>query len=103
METKDLSPKNGMAVTKHFYCDTQAGIITAVYSPTKIEVHYFNFPTWGEDRVVDVKHEPLPTMSSRDIWSLRKSGVWRQVGRPDRWGECWLGFGAAHNYRCMEY
>lgn len=97
-----LKPRVGMAATKHLYSDTHAAKIIEIISEKKIKVAYFKYPSWGEDRHVDVNNEPLSDMFEPEVWTQRKSGNWRQVGCPDKWGECWLSLGVACNYRCME-
>lgn len=99
---KTVEAKNRMGVTKHFFSDSQAGMITGIYSPTKIEVHYFKYPSYGEDQEIEPSYSKIDDSHEPEIWTLRKSGTWRIKGRPDKYGECYLTLGKAYSYRCME-
>jgi hypothetical protein len=99
---KTVEARNRMSVTKHFFSDSQAGMITGIYSPTKIEVHYFKYPSYGEDQEIEPSYSKIDDSHEPEIWTLRKSGTWRIKGRPDKYGECYLTLGKAWSYRSME-
>ena len=100
---EQILPKVGMAATKTFYSDSQAAKVLAVVSPKKIVVGYIKYPSYGEDRYVDVNLEQICNENEAEIWTLRKSGMWRQEGIKDEWGQCYLTLGKAHSYRSMDY
>ena len=62
MKAQVTEPRNKMGVTKHLFSDSHAGIITAVYSPTKIEVHYFKYPSWGENEEIEPTYDVQDTI-----------------------------------------
>ena len=95
---KELQPTNGMLVTKRYYTDTQGGKIREVLSKNCIRVGYFTYPSAGEDTTFGEDAE-YDTNYEDEIWSRRKSGRWRIVGRPDKRGECSLFFGHARSRR----
>lgn len=99
---KQVLPKVGMGATKHLWSDSQAAKVIMVVSPKKIIVGFYKYPSWGEDREVNTNDEKLSIDYEPEVWTQRKSGAWRQMGRPDKWGECYLTLGKAYSYRCME-
>jgi hypothetical protein len=102
MKEKQIEPRNRMGVTKHLFSDSHAGMITGILSPTKIEVHYFKYPSYGDNEEIEPSYSKIDDSHEPEIWTLRKSGNWRLKGRPDKWGECYLTLGKAWNYYCKE-
>ena len=102
MKEKQIEPRNRMGVTKHLFSDSHAGMITGILSPTKIEVRYFKYPSYGDNEEIEPSYSKIDDSHEPEIWTLRKSGNWRLKGRPDKWGECYLTLGKAWSYRCME-
>lgn len=98
---EQILPKVGMAATKTYFSDSQAAKVLSVISYKKIIVGYYNYPSWGEDRQVSVTGERIDDSYEPEIWTLRKSGIWRQEGKPDKFGECFLTLGKAYSYRSM--
>lgn len=93
----------GTPVTKGFFSDSQAGKVLLVINDKKIVVGFYDYPSYGEDRVVDVNYERISNDYPVEVWTMRKSGNWRKEGCPDKWGECRLSFGKAHSYRSLDY
>lgn len=98
---KAEAPKIGMAATKTYFSDAQAAKVLSVITDHKIIVGYFKYPSYGEDRQVDVAAERLDESCEPEIWTLRKSGIWRQEGKPDKLEECFLTLGKALSYRSL--
>lgn len=102
MRTKtNRSPYVGMPATKHYFSDSQAAIVTQVISDKRIVVELFKYPSYGDDEEIDVTK--TNTYSHRkEVYTKRKSGHWREVGTPDKSGQCYLTLGYAHSYYCRE-
>ena len=98
---EQILPKVGMAATKTYFSDSQAAKVLSVISYKKIIVGYYSYPSYGENRQVDVTNERVDDGCEPEIWTLRKSGIWRREGRADVLGECFLTLGKAYSYRSM--
>lgn len=93
---KNQIAKVGMQCTEYLFSDYYGGkIVEASKNGKRIKVHFYLPPKDKFDYEYPAD-EPLPEIPFHvREYSLRKSGAWRQVGSPDKPGNCYLCLGRA--------